>query len=173
MWKSVGLYLLRVIGAAYLGLLVMVIAQYPIKMLTADEVIRGISMSVACVIASLICLFVTCMKAGSDENKSGGKLVVGQTVMVMILAVAVYVLLTVIFRYYTGAATNVCILATVLGNIDASTDIIKLARDYGGWMFLSLIIQTIPFIPAMIIGYIVGGKMRRKKRRELLNRAVK
>ncbi len=59
-------------------------------------------------------------------------------------------------------------LAHALGGIPSTVDISRMAAEHGGWMFLSLAIQSLPFIPAMLAGYAVGG-MRRQRSREALH----
>lgn len=79
-----------------------------------------------------------------------------------------YVLLTVIFSYGTGAATNVVLIAQYFAGVpDAGIN--ALVSEHGGWMFLTLVFTTLPYIPTMIAGYVLGGKKRRQSRKELYN----
>ncbi len=170
MLKSLGKYVLSVIGAAYVGLLVMVLATTPLRFWFDYRGVNIIS-SVCCVLGSMIMLFFATMKVGYDEQTPGGRLLPGKHVLLMAGAVGIYVVLTVLFRYYTGAASNVCSVAIVMGGFRSTVGIKEMAAEHGGWMFLSLILQTVPFMPPMIAGYVVGGKKRQRSRDELHKRA--
>ncbi len=166
MLKSIAKYLLSVIGAAFIGLLVLVLVTTPLRMMfkTTGEYILS---SVCCVLASMVALFFFTMKCGYDDNAPEKPLLNPPAALQMVAAVAAYILLTVLFRYYTGAATNVANLAHVLGGIPSTVDISRMAAEHGGWMFLSLVIQALPFIPAMLVGYVAGGKRRQRERASL------
>ncbi len=164
MIKQVFNYFLKVVGAAYVGLLTMIVVVVPIRLITHDFVIEFVISSVICVIASMAALLVMCMKDGYDDD---GKVSLGKVILYMSLAVLLYDLLTVILQYYTGAATNVCDIAIVIKNLDRTTSLKEMADEHGGAMFVSLIVQTIPFIPAMIAGYLLGGKKRQRSRQKL------
>ena len=171
MLKTMLKHFIQVIAAAYIGLLVMCIVITPLRFMTYDPTVVSVVSSVCCVLASMVCLFFFCIKNGYRDDKSGQKTSIFKIMIAMCLAVAMYDLLTVIFRYYTGAATNVCYIAQILGDLSNTTDIKEMARMHGGLMFVSLLMQTIPFIPAMIGGYIYGGKKHRKSKKELTDRA--
>jgi uncharacterized membrane protein (Fun14 family) len=164
MIKQVFNYFLKVVGAAYSGLLAMIIVIIPIRLITYDHVIEFVVSSVICVATSMAVILVLCMKDGYDDD---GKVSLGKAILYMSLAVLLYDLLTVILQYYTGAATNVCDIAIVIKNLDRTTSLKEMADEHGGAMFVSLIIQTIPFIPAMIAGYMLGGKKRQRSRQKL------
>lgn len=166
MLKSTFKYVFSVIGAAYFGLLVMVLATTPVRAMV-DYKAEYVITAVICVLASMVMLFLATMKVGYDENTPDRAVLNGRTVLQMVVAVAFYVVVTVIFRYYTGAASNVAWVTIVMRNLRYGTDIKVLAKEYGGTMFLSLVMQTIPFIPAMVAGYVVGGKRRAKSRAAL------
>ncbi len=166
MLKSLGKYVLAVIGAAYFGLLVMVLVTTPLRFGFDYRGVNIIS-SICCVVGSMAMLFFSTVKVGYDENKPDSQLPDGKQVLLMAGAVAMYVVLTVLFRYNTGAASNVSAVAIVMGDFKSTTGIKEMAAEHGGWMFLSLIMQTVPFVPPMIAGYMVGAKKRQKSREEL------
>ena len=169
MLKSTFSYLLKVIAAAYIGLLVMIIAITPLRFITQSSTVEGLISCAICVLSSMITLFLLCIKEGHHDRVDDSKPINGKTVAAMSLAVIAYILLTMLFRYGTGAATNVSTLAGLIG-ADAS-NIKERAAEHGGLMFASLLIQTIPFfIPSMIVGYLVGGNKRKKARDRLLGR---
>lgn len=169
MVKTALKYLIKVIAAAYFGLLIMVLVTIPLRLVTSHMVTQSVVSCILCVVGSMACLFFVCIKDGYDE-KPEQKTPMVKTVIFMTIAVVIYDLLTVIFQYYTGAATNVCDLAQVFGNLDSTTGIKDMAREHGGLMFASLVIQTIPFIPAMMAGYLFGCKKREKSRKELIEK---
>ncbi len=166
MIKSYGKYILTVIGAAYFGLLVQLLVTTPLRMIFArNRLLLNTVACVLCVLASMALLFFLTKKFGYDEQKPDKPLLDRKTVVQCIVAIAVYDVLTVIFRYYTGAATNVATLAGVFGNLDEQLVNIKdMAAEHGGLMFLSLVIQTVPLILPMLVGYYAGGKKRQKDR---------
>ncbi len=168
MLKSMMKYVLSVIGAAYFGLFVMVLVTIPVRAMV-DYKAEYVITSIFCVLGSMTMLFFATMKVGYDENKPDGRLLDSQNVLLMVCAVAVYVVLTVLFRYYTGAASNVCSVAIVMGGFKSTIGIKEMAAEHGGWMLLSLVMQTVPFVPPMIAGYAVGG-MRRQRSREALHK---
>ena len=171
MFKLINKYFIKVVAAAYFGLLIMIITQFPVNFTfdSSQHQIRSALGSVFCVLGSMVFLFYLCKKEGYKENQSKTQLPYRKTILIMCIAVAIYDLLTIIFRYNTlGAATNVSALARVFLKLSSNeTNIKEMARLYGGWMFLSLIIQTIPFVPAMIAGYLFGEKKRIKDRKKL------
>ena len=164
MIKQVFNYFLKVVGAAYVGLMAMIVVAVPIRLITHDFVIEFIISSVICIVASMAALLVMCMKDGYDDD---GGASLDKVLLYMSLSVLLYDLLTVILQYYTGAATNVCYIAIVMKNLDRTTGLKEMADEHGGAMFVSLIVQTIPFIPAMITGYLLGGKKRQRSRQKL------
>lgn len=169
MLKSTFSYLLKVIAAAYIGLLLMVITITPLRFITQSATVEGLLSCAICVLSSMVTLFLLCIKEGHHDRVDDSKPINGKIVVAMSLAVFAYILLTVLFRYGTGAATNVSSLAGLMG-ADAS-DIEERVAQHGGLMFTSLLIQTIPFfIPSMIVGYLVGGNKRKKERDRLLGR---
>ncbi len=166
---SWGKYVLSVIGAAYFGLLCMVIATVPVRFFRIGAAERVV-LPLICVIGSMTMLFFLTMKYGYDENTPNSPLLNKLTVIQSTVAVVVYILLTVMLGYGTlGAATNVLYLANVLGNLDPSLSITRVVQEHSGWLFLSLILQTLPFIPAMLGGYVCGGKKRIKSRGKLFH----
>lgn len=169
MFKTELNYLIKVIAAAYFGLLILLLVTIPLRLMTSNTVIQYVVSSILCVVGSMACLFFVCIKDGYDE-KPEQKTPMAKTVIFMTVAVVIYDLLTVMFQYYTGAATNVCCLAQVFGNLGSTTGLKDMAREHGGLMFASLVIQTVPFIPAMVAGYLFGCKKREKSRRKLTNK---
>lgn len=165
MIKTVMNYFLKVTGAAYFGLLMMMIVTVPVRLITHDHIVEFVVASIICVIFSMGAVCSMCMKDGYDDD---GKVSLGKAILCMSLAVILYDLLTVILQYYTGAATNVCYIAIVIEGLDRTTSLKEMVDEHGGAMFASLIIQTIPFIPAMIGGYLLGGRKRQKNRQKLI-----
>ncbi len=172
MLKSLFQYILTVVAAAYFGLLVHVLVGLPLGFLP-NPTLTDVLSCIACVAGSMGLLFARFMKYGYDENTPDSPLLNWSIVVQSLAAVGLYILVTVLLGYGTaGAATNVAVLAPILAKAIADVDIggmiAQMATEYGGWMFLSLGIQTVPFVPAMLLGYVVGGKRRQKSRRELL-----
>lgn len=166
MFRKTGFFLLKVIGAAYLGLVVMVLFTIPLRFVTDNGTAVNVVSAILCDLGSMVCLFVLCIKDGYDDNAPGQQSQLGKTVICMVIAVAVYDLLTIIFGYRTGAATNVVYVVQAVWQLGASFGL-GVVGAYPGPAFLSLLLQTIPFIPAMIAGYLVGGRKREKERQEL------
>ena len=159
-----------VISAAYVGLLVMILATIPIRFIIHSTMAEEIAACICSVIGSMICLFFLCMRAGYKDNAPDSRAITIKTALCMSAGIVIYILLTVVFRYQTGAATNVAYLARIIGNIPSTVDIKKLASEHGGMMFISMIIQLLPFLPSMITGYIIGAKKRQKDRADLIRK---
>lgn len=172
MFKIIIKYLGKVIAAAYFGLLIMLLVTIPLRFATYNPTIVNTISSILCVIGSLGCLFILCIKDGYDDNGSGKQTSFVKTIICMSVAVATYDVLTIILQYHTGAASNVAYIAQALGKIDSITSIKEMASEHSGLMLVSLIIQTIPFIPAMIGGYKFGEKKRLKSRKELYDNKI-
>ncbi len=166
MIKSYGKYILSVIGAAFFGLLIQVLVTTPLRMIfEGNRNLLNTIACICCVLGSMVMLFFLTKKYGYDGQKPDKPLMDMKTVLLpCVLAVVIYGALTVILRYNTGAATNVTVLARVFGNLAETVDITEMAAEHGGLMFLSLVIQTLPFIPVMLAGYFVGGKKRTRDR---------
>ncbi len=163
--RSYGKYLLTVIGAAYFGLLIQILVTTPLRlMLGSQRDLLNTLACVCCVLASMTLLFFLTKKYGYDEQTPDRPLLDRTTLLQCVAAVVIYDALTVVFRYYTGAATNVATLARVFGGLTESVDIKELASRHGGWMLLSLTVQTVPFLLPMLAGYAAGGRKRRKDR---------
>ncbi len=168
MVKSLLKYVLMVIAAAYFGLLVMVILTNPVRLLFNSERTSDIVSSVICIISSMVMLYFGMIKHGYSESPEGKSLINKMTVVQIVCGVVVYIIITVILRYYTGAATHVYELSQHLGDLQG-LNIKEMAREHGGFMFITLVLVTVPFIPSMIVGYIVGSMKRRKERQNLHN----
>ena len=151
-----------------MGLAVLCIISLIVRFFTYNTTVNNLISCGCCVFSSMILLFFLCIKDGYDARLPGKKIIDTNAVFSIVLSVCSYILITVICRYYTGAATNVCVIAQLIGNIDSLTDIKVMAREHGGLMFVSLVIQTVPFIPAMIGGYVYGGHKRKQSRMELI-----
>ena len=159
--------LLNVTSAAFIGLVIMIVTNIPIKFLF-DNPAESIALCIVCLLASMISLFLMCLRDGYKANISSSKLIDMKTVVSMGLASLTYCIVTVIIRYRTfGAATNISLLAMIISGAHENTGLSTLVEEYGNYMFISMLIQTVPFIPTMAIGYIVGGKRRQKSRREI------
>lgn len=163
--KSSVKYLLSVIGAAFFGLLILLIVTNPLRMLF-DGAAESVLGCICNVLASMGLLFYLTYRSGYDENTPTSRLLPRQSVVQMVCAVALYIGLTVLLRYGTaGAATNVVLLAEVMTGQKIGIE--RMAGEYSGAMFASLLIQTLPFLPAMLAGYVCGARKRQKSRAEL------
>ncbi len=168
MIKKVLNYFLKVVGSAYLGTLALIIVVTPLRLITSNDIIVNVVSTVVCVITSVGCLLLLCSKDGYDDKQVGEKATIVKTAMYMSVAVVIYDLVTVLLQYYTGAAANVQLLAQILGNLGTNIELAEMRREHPTLMFVSLVIQTIPFVPAMIGGYKIGEKRRQKSREELV-----
>jgi hypothetical protein len=64
MIKKVLNYLLKVVGSAYLGTLVLIIVVTPLRFITSNDIVVNDVSAVVCVIASVGCLLLLCSKDG-------------------------------------------------------------------------------------------------------------
>ncbi len=73
-----------------------------------------------------------------------------------------------IVRYrHPAAAVFATVFAALWGRAPSNADLYEMAAEYGGWMFLSFLVCTLPLIPAMIFGYRYGCKKRQREREAL------
>lgn len=163
-------FFVKTVAAAFFGLLILVLLNTIVNYFFKDQwdkrFVASAMKAIACTISSMLLLFALCIKDGYDDAKAGTKLPVSKNVVAMIMAVLYYCLITIIIRYRTlGAATNVIFLANAIAQSDDSIN--DIVAHHGWIVFVSLIIQTIPFIPAMLFGYLFGSRRRGKSRHYL------
>ncbi len=158
LWKYVHI----TIAAGFFGLLIYTLSGVPIAFLFDGS----IEIILACILwdiaATLFCLF-SMKKCGYDDSFIEKPLVDRYTVIRICFAVAFFLLLVVCVSY-SMIGVNACHIAHYLGNIEYGIGIGDMAKQYPGWMFLSLLIQDLPFVPAMIGGYVWGGWVRRREK---------
>ena len=165
--KSFFKYFLKVVASAYLGLLVLIVLLTPLRF-SHNEIIIAVGSSGIYVGASVVCLFFLCKREGYHDNNGVAKMQSKRSLILMVISVATYDLLTIIFQYYhPAAASSVTPLAKLIGNIDTKTEVLDMASDHTGLMLVSLLFLTVPFIPAMIWGYQSGWKKRKLERESL------
>ena len=158
---------MRVIGFALLSLIAIAILGTAVRFTDIDGVALHVAYVIIGCMSNLLFLFFSFRKSGYDYNRKNEGLIDKENIITMVLAWLTYVLLTVVFKYRTfGAATGVAYLAGIMAG-DISLGLTTLANKYPGVMFLSLMIYTLPYIPAMMLGHMSGSKKRRLVRAEI------
>ena len=167
MVKSTGIYFLKLVAASYLGLLIEVVTVTPLRF-TGDLTLAGVLSCILGILAAMGFFFFLCQREGYHDNDGTGNKPFNRALISACIAVFVYVLITVIVRYrHPAAAVCATAFAQPMAHAPSDADLTQMAAEYGGWMFLSFLISTLPLIPAMIFGYRYGCKRRQRDRDEL------
>ena len=160
-------YLLYIVGSAFLGLGVQCLVVLVVSFFSDSGLVRQSIGITAGDMFSYAFLFVLCREKGYTDNRNDAEKPNRWLILNMALACVTYMLVTILMRYRTGAATNVVIFAQILVG-DMSLDINQVVQQFPGATFVSLLIQSIPMIPAMILGHTVGIKKRVRERKQTL-----
>lgn len=153
---------LRVIGFAFLSMIAIVILGTAVRFTDIEGVALHVIYVLIGFVSNLLFLFFSFRKSGYDYNRNNDSLIDKENIITMVLAWLTYVVLTVVLKYnFLGAAEGVSYLAGIMVG-DISLGLKTLANEYSGVMFLSLMIYTIPYIPAMMLGHMSGAKKRRR-----------
>ena len=167
MLKSTGVYFLKLVAASYFGLLIEVVTVTPLRF-SGNGTLAGVLSCVFGVLAAMGFFFFLCRREGYHDNDGTGNRSFNRALISTCIAVSVYVLITVIVRYrHPAAAVCATALAQPMAHAPSDADLTWMAANYGGWMFLSFLICTLPLIPAMIFGYRYGCKKRQREREAL------
>ena len=167
MVKSTGIYFLKLVAASYFGLLIEVVTVTPLRF-SGNGTLAGVLSCVFGVLAAMGFFFFLCRREGYHDNDGTGNKPLKRALISTCIAVSVYVLITVIVRYrHPAAAVCATALAQPMAHAPSDADLTWMAANYGGWMFLSFLICTLPLIPAMIFGYRYGCQRRQRERDEL------
>ena len=165
-------YLWKIIVAAFWGVITMIVLVLPFRMLISDKVTVNAILSIIATCVSTIIIITLSTKNGYDANIPTTRFSKKKHILSMCLSYIVYILVTIALKYKTfGLATNILCLTEALAGIRGS-NIDLLNREYGGYLLLSLFIQTFPYIPAMLLGYWIGWRKREKSRTLLFNEKI-
>ena len=169
MVKSTGVYFLKLVAASYFGLLIEIVTVTPLRF-SGSQMLAGVESGILGILAGMGFFFFLCQREGYRDNGVGGEVSFKRALISTCIAVSVYVLITVIVRYrHPAAAVCATAFAQPMAHAPSDADLTQMAAEYGGWMFLSFLISTLPLIPAMIFGYRYGCKRRQRDRDELTN----
>ena len=157
----------RVLGFALLALGITCVSTTFVRFFEPESIVERSLYIILWFISDILLLFFSFRKSGYDYNRKNEKLIDKDQIIAILLAWLTDVVLTVVFRYRTlGSATSVAMLAGIMTG-DLSLGLKELANGYGSEMFLSLMIHTLPYIPAMMLGHVSGSKKRRRVRAEI------
>ena len=167
MLKSTGVYFLKLVAASYFGLLIEFVTVTPLRFF-GNATLAGVLSCILGVLAAMGFFCFLCRREGYRDNDGTGSIPFKRALISVCIAVFVYVLITVIVRYrHPAAAVFATVFAALWGRAPSNADLYEMAAEYGGWMFLSFLVCTLPLIPAMIFGYRYGCKRRQREREEL------
>lgn len=162
------LFLLYIFGGSYLGLLAMVVLQYPVEML-----FENIHMDVYYVVSmDLVMLASTALYAyrvGYKDNTGYENVSAPKTAAMIGCACAVFVLFAVLFSFGHPHTINSVFLTYLILGEDASWNltIVTAAEQYSGLLLAATVLHTSLCGGGMLAGYLLGGKKRLADRREL------
>ena len=169
MLKSTGVYFLKLVAASYFGLLIEFVTVTPLRF-SGNATLAGVLSCILGILAAMGFFFFLCRREGYRDNDGTGSIPFKRALISVCIAVFVYILITVIVRYrHPAAAVCATAFAQPMAHAPSDADLTQMAAEYGGWMFLSFLISTLPLIPAMIFGYRYGCKRRQRDRDELAN----
>ena len=167
MLKGTGVYFLKLVAASYFGLLIEFVTVTPLRFF-GNATLAGVLPCILGVLAAMGFFCFLCRREGYRDNDGTGKNSFKRALISVCIAVFVYVLITVIVRYrHPAAAVFATVFAALWGRAPSNADLYEMAAEYGGWMFLSFLVCTLPLIPAMIFGYRYGCKKRQREREAL------
>ena len=167
MLKSTGVYFLELVAASYFGLLIEFVTVTPLRF-SGNATLAGVLSCILGVLAAMGFFCFLCRREGYHDNDGTGKNSFKRALISACIAFFVYVLITIIIRYrHPAAAVFATGFAGLMAHAPSNADLSVMAAEYGGWMFLSFLICTLPLIPAMIFGYRYGYKRRQREREEL------
>ena len=167
MVKSTGIYFLKLVAASYFGLLIEFVTVTPLRF-SGNPTLAGVLSCVLGIFAAMGFFFFLCRRERYHENDGTENKPFKRALISTCIAVSVYVLITVIVRYrHPAAAVFATVFAALWGRAPSNADLYEMAAEYGGWMFLSFLVCTLPLIPAMVFGYRSGCKKRQREREAL------
>ncbi|MBR5366081.1 MAG: hypothetical protein IK132_07560 [Clostridia bacterium] len=156
------IYFIYVVAASYLGLLVMVILNIPVKFITANEAVRSLLFSLTMELAACAALFVLFRVAGNKYSRDN-IVRIGEELPVMILAQVGNILLNIVFRLKLPGSLHVKYFINFL---NSETVIDAWSAHKTAVLLLYLLFSAIGLI-FCILGYISGAKKRIAERAEL------
>ena len=169
--RKIGIHLLNLIGAVYIGFLIDLICLNIIRMNVHEDLARNlwyIVIDIAAVCAVLVWRF---SRVSFDEGTKHEKLLPLSAVLYMIAAWCIYVFGTVLIGYnHPASRVSMAYCATLLLKDPAyyATDLVK--ADHPGASFAAWLIVCALYLPAMFAGYTLGASKRKKERDQILNK---
>ena len=167
MVKSTGVYFLKLVAASYFSLLIEIVTITPLRF-SGSQTVAGVVSCILGIFAGMGFFFFLCQREGYHDNGGAKETSFKRALISTCISVLTYVLFTVIIRYrHPAAAVSATAFAIPMAGAPSDADLTAMAAEYGGWMFLSFLLCTLPLIPAMIFGYRYGYKRRARERDEL------
>lgn len=169
--SKVFLFLVYIFGGSYLGLLAVVVLQYPVKMIFEDA---NMSLFFALCIDTVMIASTALYsyRVGYKDNTRYEAISVPKTAAMIGCACVVFVLLALLFSFGHPHTLNTVYLAYAILGPEKSwnLDIVTVAEQYGGLLLALTTLQTFLCGGGMFAGYLLGGKKRLADRREMTGR---
>ena len=156
------IYFVYVVAASYLGLLVMVVFNVPIKFITANEALRSLLFSLTMELVSCVALFVLFRVAGNKYTRDNA-IRIREELPAMILAQIGNILLNIIFQMKLPGSLHVKYFIDFL---EGETVLDVWATHKGAVLLWFSVFSAIGLV-FCILGYISGAKKRIAERAEL------
>ncbi len=165
------LFLVYIFGGSYLGLLALVILQYPVKMIFEDA---NMSLFFALCIDTVLIASTALYsyRVGYKDNTRYEAISVPKTAAMIGCACAAFVLLALLFSFGHPHTLNTVYFAYAILGPEKSwnLDIVTIAEQYGGLLLALTTLQTFLCGGGMFTGYLLGGRKRRADRKKLTGR---
>lgn len=167
MVKNGFLYFIYVLASEYIGFLAGLLVTIPVRMLTADTVLRSGVIFLITQVCACISLFILCRRCGY-KDATAGYVFSWKDTLPFLIGQAAYVLLNVLMNYSNPAGLNAMFLTEIFVGSHAFS-LAELREGAAGMLFLGIFIMTFMKYPVMVWGYRMGiGK--RQVDREILIR---
>lgn len=169
--SKVFLFLVYIFGGSYLGLLAVVVLQYPVKMIFEDA---NMSLFFALCIDTVMIASTALYsyRVGYKDNNKYETISAPGTAARIGCACVVFVLLALLFSFGHPHTLNTVYLAHAILGPEKSwnLDIVTIAEQYGGLLLALTTLQTFLCGGGMFAGYLLGGKKRLADRRKMTGR---
>ena len=165
------LFLVYIFAGSYLGLLAVVVLQYPVEMIF-ENINMGMYYVIGIDLVMVVSTALYSYRVGYKDNNRYEMLSVPKTAAMIGCACAVFVLLPFLMQYYAPHNLNAVWLAElIIGPEDGwNLGIREITAQYSGLLLAVSALQTFLCGGGMFAGYLLGGKKRLADRREMTGR---
>ena len=165
------LFLVYIFAGSYLGLLAVVVFQYPVEMIF-ENINMGMYYVIGIDLVMITSTSLYSFRVGYKDNNTYENISALQTAAMIGCACGVFVLLALLLDFYAPQNLNAVWMAElILGPEEGwGLDIREIADQYRGLLLAVSALQTFLCGTGMFTGYLLGRKKRVADRREITGR---